>query len=208
MPSQLILESISDVVEVIDPQGTIIYTNLSPARQRQLSLDNIQGRKCHQVYDRLCVSCAVCPLDEVFSTGARLTRDAPVSLGPGRQGWARQRLYPVKDREGRTRAVLRMVFDISKEKQDQIREENYISSLEQSLARQGPGAPSGPVQALSPREREVLSFMTEGMSNLEIARVLGISLNTVKTHVVHIFNKLGVDDRTQAAVLATRLELA
>jgi DNA-binding NarL/FixJ family response regulator len=49
--------------------------------------------------------------------------------------------------------------------------------------------------------------MADGMSNREIARLLDISPNTVKTHVVHIFNKLGVKDRTQAAVTATRMGL-
>ena len=42
---------------------------------------------------------------------------------------------------------------------------------------------------------------------MDIGRLLGISPNTVKTHVTHIFNKLGVNDRTQAAVTATRLNI-
>ncbi|MBI9083662.1 MAG: response regulator transcription factor [Desulfobacterales bacterium] len=57
---------------------------------------------------------------------------------------------------------------------------------------------------LSDREIEVLRRVAEGHTNVEIAAALFISPHTVKSHVIHIFNKLGVNDRTQAAVLATR----
>ncbi|MEO1522962.1 MAG: response regulator transcription factor [Cyanobacteria bacterium J06633_2] len=57
---------------------------------------------------------------------------------------------------------------------------------------------------LSQREMEVLKLMVEGRSNPEIASVLYLSPNTVKTHVRGIMNKLAVDDRVQAAVVALR----
>jgi len=58
--------------------------------------------------------------------------------------------------------------------------------------------PAGAQQALTPREREVLSLVLRGMSNLEIAAKLYISAHTVKNHVTKILDKLGVSDRTQA----------
>jgi DNA-binding NarL/FixJ family response regulator len=57
---------------------------------------------------------------------------------------------------------------------------------------------------LSPRESEILEFVTRGFSNKEIAAKLGISQQTVKNHMTSILNKLNVDDRTQAAVMALR----
>lgn len=57
---------------------------------------------------------------------------------------------------------------------------------------------------LSEREREVLQLIVEGKSNPEIAAVLYLSLSTVKTYVRGIMNKLAVDDRVQAAVVALR----
>jgi len=57
---------------------------------------------------------------------------------------------------------------------------------------------------LSQRELEVLKLMVEGFSNPEIAEKLYLSPNTVKTHVRGIMNKLAVDDRVQAAVVALR----
>ncbi len=57
---------------------------------------------------------------------------------------------------------------------------------------------------LSPREMEILQYVTRGMSNKEIAVHLGISHQTVKNHMTSILHKLDVEDRTQAAVYALR----
>jgi DNA-binding NarL/FixJ family response regulator len=58
--------------------------------------------------------------------------------------------------------------------------------------------------ALTGREREVLAQLAEGRSNREIARLLQVSEKTVKTHVSSVLAKLGVADRTQAALYAVR----
>lgn len=63
------------------------------------------------------------------------------------------------------------------------------------------------VGQLSQRELEVLKLMVEGQSNPQIAAALYLSPNTVKTHVRGIMNKLAVDDRVQAAVVALRAGL-
>jgi DNA-binding NarL/FixJ family response regulator len=60
---------------------------------------------------------------------------------------------------------------------------------------------------LTKREGEVLKQLAFGLTNKEIAQALGISYETVKEHVQHILRKLGVSDRTQAAVWAVRKEL-
>lgn len=57
-------------------------------------------------------------------------------------------------------------------------------------------------EPLSTREMEILTCITRGMSNKEIANKLGISHQTVKNHVTAILHKLGVNDRTQATILA------
>jgi len=61
-----------------------------------------------------------------------------------------------------------------------------------------------PAGTLTEREIEVLRLIVNGLSNEMIAQTLSVSLPTVKTHVRHIFEKLGVSDRTQAAVWAVR----
>jgi len=60
---------------------------------------------------------------------------------------------------------------------------------------------------LTQRESEVLRQMALGLTNKEIAKMLGISYETVKEHVQHILRKIGVTDRTQAAVWAVRKNL-
>jgi DNA-binding NarL/FixJ family response regulator len=63
------------------------------------------------------------------------------------------------------------------------------------------------ISQLSEREREVLRLLAEGLGNSEIAGTLFLSEGTVKNYVSIIFSKLGVTDRTQAAILAIRLGL-
>ena len=58
--------------------------------------------------------------------------------------------------------------------------------------------------SLSPRETEVLRLVADGFSNQKIAEHLGLGLETVKTHMRHIMEKLTVSDRTEAAVKAMK----
>jgi DNA-binding NarL/FixJ family response regulator len=76
-----------------------------------------------------------------------------------------------------------------------------------SLVRPGSGwgAAAG-IESLTGREREVLAEIAKGRSNREIARALTVSEKTVKAHVSAVLAKLGVQDRTQAALLAVRNE--
>lgn len=66
--------------------------------------------------------------------------------------------------------------------------------------------PAEVLSTLTQREREVLDLVAEGLTNKEIARQLAVSPATVKAHVERIIAKLGVADRTQAAVLVARAE--
>ncbi|MEU9996690.1 response regulator transcription factor [Streptomyces sp. NPDC050848] len=64
-----------------------------------------------------------------------------------------------------------------------------------------------PAEALTKRELEVLQLVGEGLSNQQISKVLFLSQATVKSHLVHIFAKLGVDSRTAAVATATSRRL-
>jgi two-component system, NarL family, response regulator LiaR len=68
--------------------------------------------------------------------------------------------------------------------------------------------PENSSELLTEREVEVLKLLARGRSNKEISLDLGIGEQTVKTHVSHVLNKLGVPSRTQAALYAIRVGLA
>lgn len=60
------------------------------------------------------------------------------------------------------------------------------------------------IQSLTARELEILKLVAEGASNQDIANKLSLSVWTVRTHVTHILSKLGLENRTQAALLALK----
>ncbi len=65
-------------------------------------------------------------------------------------------------------------------------------------------AGKGQMEILTPREREILQLLADGMSNVDVAAKLFISQETVKSHVRHILAKLEADTRTQAVAIALR----
>lgn len=77
-----------------------------------------------------------------------------------------------------------------------LKEQNYLKELQKEVRSKE--------KVLSTREIEVLCALAEGLYNKEIASKLQISEKTVKNHVSNIFKKIGVSDRTQAAVYAIR----
>lgn len=78
--------------------------------------------------------------------------------------------------------------------------------LRKALSLRG-GQRADDLTRLTPRERQVLDLIAHGLTNKAIARDLGIGPGTVKAHVEKVIAKLGVADRTQAAVFATRAGL-
>ena len=88
-----------------------------------------------------------------------------------------------------------LLLDISS-----IAEKPSLASAETSAA-----APAATLNALTPRQRDVLSPMVQGKSNKEIARALNLGEGTVKIHVAALFRNLGVKSRVAAAVAGARL---
>ncbi|WP_149261821.1 response regulator transcription factor [Actinomadura sp. K4S16] len=78
------------------------------------------------------------------------------------------------------------------------------SALAPSVASRLLGRMRSPTATLTARELEVLRLVAEGLSNRQISKRLFLSETTIKTHLVHIYAKLGVDSRTAAVAAATR----
>jgi DNA-binding NarL/FixJ family response regulator len=90
---------------------------------------------------------------------------------------------------------------------DSILDGELAARLLRRLASETPRQMAQATQQLTLREREVLRLLAQGQTNREIAGALVVSVGTVKVHVEHIIAKLGVSDRTQAAVRAVALGL-
>jgi DNA-binding NarL/FixJ family response regulator len=95
--------------------------------------------------------------------------------------------------------------DLAAELLRRLAEELEVQGVREEEAGEPPAPP--PLQPLTPREVEVLGLLAQGNTNLKLAQVLVISPGTVKRHVENIIAKLGVSDRTQAAVRAYKLGL-
>lgn len=117
--------------------------------------------------------------------------------------------YPVFDKNGRLNTFVSIEIDPKQQASDLVQQKKHIKTIEKKLRdleqkRLLENAQHKIQTDLTAREIEVLRLIAKGATNTEISNILSISPHTVKSHVVHIFNKLGVNDRTQAAVWATR----
>ena len=117
-------------------------------------------------------------------------------------------VYPVYDSQGNIERTVAIDIDTGRALNEK---QAHIAKLEQELVRltridssAGDRANGSLPAPLTERELQVLRLMARGASNTEISELLRISHHTVKSHVIHIFNKLGVDDRTEASVWAAR----
>jgi DNA-binding CsgD family transcriptional regulator/ArsR family metal-binding transcriptional regulator len=123
-------------------------------------------------------------------------------------------VYPVYDAQGNLLSTVTIDIDTTKIRHDLQKERESMERLQQRLAAatrpsagdDKKGRPE-PDTVLTGRELEVLRLVASGATNTEISDILTISPHTVKSHVIHIFNKLGVNDRAQAAVWAARNNL-
>ncbi len=108
------------------------------------------------------------------------------------------------------KALLRIIRDVADGKfmfGATVMDERALRTwIEQQVegTRQSYSEPGSPFHPLSEREMEVLECVVQGLSNKEIAGLLGISHQTVKNHVTSILRKFGVEDRTQAVVYALK----
>ncbi len=204
-----ILRSISDPFCIIDRDYRVLWMN------RDMPEPAPVGSICFDIFQQKREPCPDCPVRAVVESGQPCVMEKRVPLRDGSTVWGEIRAYPVYNADGEVEYVLKIGHDVTAEKLQRESQRQYVRGLEErldALAGRNPAPGRGgegkvPAGLFSNRELEVLLLLAEGHTNMEISGKLAISHHTVKTHVVSIFNKLGVNDRTQAAVWAARLGL-
>ena len=115
-------------------------------------------------------------------------------------------VYPVYDKAGNLVSTVAVELETTARRSDSKHREEPDEE-KQNNQPLSDGDPMGVQSDLTDREVQVLRLVADGATNNEISDALSISPHTVKSHIVHILNKLGANDRTQAAVWATRNDI-
>ena len=82
-----------------------------------------------------------------------------------------------------------------------------LADLLDSLRQPGPAPVERPIDSLTRRERDIVAAIVQGASNKDISRQFGLRESTVKNHLTHIFDKLGVANRLELALFAVQHDL-
>jgi len=146
-----------------------------------------------------------------FAAAIRTARAIPYQCPELTAPLTEKAVYPVLDGQGNVVERIDLDIDTAQtgkvlaHQMETIKElRQRLSSLENLHAKPVPKYDPPYGLELSSREMEILRLIAHGATNTEVSQLLSISPHTVKSHVIHIFNKLGVNDRTQAAVWAAR----
>lgn len=206
-----ILEAMGESVAVMNTDYEILWFK-EPLSTMILADVKVIGETCYKAFYGKQEPCrGNCPVRPVIEEGRAHVVERYFIDHQGRERWREARAFPIVDGWGQTVLVARISHDITRRKQRQARDLRQREDLERALGEMNrlsledlPFHPTGPAPELTKREVEVLRLLAQGLSKPRIAGVLSISPNTVKRHVDNIFNKLGVNDRTQAAIWAAR----
>jgi PAS domain S-box-containing protein len=197
---------------IFDKNFKIVWINKSMAMIHHCDPVKVIGEFCYDALRGCDSKCDACFLKEVIVNGRTQVVERSMDFPGGRRRWGEVHAYPVRGTDKNVSAVIIIVFEITANKDALQRQKNYTELLEHRLSKNEGGPKKVDLDhgeiaisvKLSRRETDVLRLITEGYTNMQISELLDISANTVKSYVISLFNKLGVNDRTQAAVLATR----
>jgi DNA-binding CsgD family transcriptional regulator len=215
-----ILKSLRIPLAVIDNEFCYLWLNREMAGLYQTQPERVTGQICYRITHHQDGPCRDCPVAAVQKSGRREIIQKYKDFPDGTRKFGEVSAFPIYGSQKKIVATLVMIIDIT----DKVVVD--IDSAYQTLARMLPslqgamaqpqypfphkrgngknGRPRSNNHNLTQRETQVLNLATKGCSNTQIASRLDISPHTVKSHVINIFNKLGVNDRIQAAVVATK----
>lgn len=207
------IHGIDDPFNIIDRNYRILWANVGKARLYGTSQEKLIGRLCYEAYQKRQEVCPQCPVTIAFRSGKMCVMKRNVITQSGSKNVCEIRTYPVHDSLGEIVCGITIGFDITGRNRS-LRNHSLravsenTAELSETLRTPRSSAFFGEeviCDSLTDREIEVLQLVAAGLSNNDVAATLAISPETVKTHITHIFNKLGVCDRTQAAIRGVHL---
>lgn len=215
IPWNQVLGEVADPVAVLSRDYEMLWANRTVLGFLGLELEFLGRRPCYELLQRRSKRCPDCPVSLVFSSGEPAVIEKPFYCESGSVVWREIRAYPIRSAQGDVVGAIRIGFDITKRKLLAERQTRHLDSLERTLneiagpsdSRAPDSGASQPIGNITNRELQVLRLVARGLTNAEIAGILKISPHTVKSHVVHVLQKLGAGSRTDAAVTALNLKL-
>ncbi len=209
-----LFSSIRTPFGIFDRDFRIVWINKAMAAIHKCDPAKVIGEFCFRALHGCDTKCDECFLTEVIEKGRTKVVERWADFPSGERRWGEVQAYPVRGIDKSVSAVIIIVFDTTASKRALQQQKDYTGLLEKRLNEKERGHKKVALDddvaisvKLSRRENDVLRLITEGYTNTQISELLGVSANTVKSYVNGVFGKLGVNDRTQAAVLATRNRL-
>ena len=214
-----IIKSLRVPLAVLDPEFRFLWLNQEMARIYQTRPSLARGRICYRVASGQDHPCPDCPVAAVQRSGHREATRKYKDFPGGVRKFGDVCAFPVHDSENTHVATILMILDITdkivvnasalyRQLAHRISILPPMAPASTQVRKKAPSAPPrrprSPDHGLTQRQTHVLRLLAKGYANTEIAARLKISPHTVKSHVINIFNKLAVNDRTQAAVWAAK----
>jgi len=205
-----VFEKAPDIaVNLINKDYTVLWANKVMGVFVARELDEIIGKPCYQMFRRKDKPCQVCVFQTVIRTKKPHIMERWLDLPNKERRYAEVRAYPIFNEAGAVKHVFEICIPLDKKRKDEDQQRRYVEALEKSIRELNADLPAASKETpsedlrLTARELEVLRLIAKGFSNKEIANILKIRLDTVKTHIKNIFFKLDVTDRTKAAIWAS-----
>ncbi len=207
------LTAAADGAMIVDRDGAVVFWNRAAERLLGYRAEEVKGRRCHEILrgetiggHALCSPS--CPIASRIACGRGVRNfDMLTHTKAGRAIWLNVSSFPVPSRKKGQFVAAHLFRDITKlAKVRRIVEDLHaelcggvVKSDEPPRGHDPPETPA--TLPLTDREREILSWTAAGRSNKEIAERLSVSVETVKSHLHHIYRKLGVSGRVEAVLL-------
>lgn len=210
------LRDAADGAFIIDENLRIVFWNRTAEAVLGFDSEDVAGQFCYQLlhgYDegRHLICRERCQVAQLALKSKPVPNyDIHVTTKQGDNRWLNMSVftYRMVDTNGK-KMIVHLFHDLDQKKVDEKLMTHLVEVINryQDLSYNGKTEIESFPEALTPREREILSLLTSGHSTRDIANLLSISLNTVRNHIQHILQKLQVHTRLEAVAIAIKHDL-